>query len=530
MKKIKDKKNIIIISGIALLLVIISVIVYSEIKSYNENKTFNALVDSNKVSTKYYAINHEVSTYKFAEDETTLIVNEDTIPLGTIVTIMDTMVVNDKEYYYVSWKELEESKEALIEFDILNQNMLFEEKVESLGYIPNENINEVGIIIKDTNVFLKKDEIFEPTDKLLNAGEEIVVLFIEDDYSYVLTKKITEDNIILEEPKEEIIIENETAQEEKTTEEEQNTEEEKTTEEEKNELDEEIPIEETISPEDIIFDDSYFTETEPAIDDYEIEFDESDNDEQKELVKIKNMEFEKKTIKTNPNSKINLNLIVNPKDHDENIKYSSSDTNIASVDESGIVTTNNKIGTVTITAKSENLTATCKIKVNPIKVTSISIRDLSKRNFGIGEQLQITTKVLPLNATNKNVRYESSNPSVATVTPTGLLIPKKVGETKITAISTDTNKKSTTKVTVKKPTTKIKITNCPKSIKVGKTYDLNSTANKEGSFIRTYSSSNSAVAIVDNAGIVNAKKTGTVQITIKTYNKLKDTCTIKIVK
>ena len=77
------------------------------------------------------------------------------------------------------------------------------------------------------------------------------------------------------------------------TEEEQNTEEEKTTEEEKNELDEEIPIEETISPEDIIFDDSYFTETEPALDDYEIEFDESDNDEQKELVKIKNMEFEK---------------------------------------------------------------------------------------------------------------------------------------------------------------------------------------------------------------------------------------------
>ncbi|MGN0973185.1 MAG: Ig domain-containing protein [Bacilli bacterium] len=518
MKKIKEKKNIIIISSIALLLIVISVIAYNEIKSYNENKTFNALVEANEVATKYYAINQEVSTYTFGEDETTLIDSEDTIPLGTIVTVKDTMVVNDKEYYYVSWKELEEVKEAFAEAETLNKNMLFEETVESLGYIPNENLNEVGIIIKDTNIFLKKEEIFEPTDKLLNTGEETIILFVEDEYSYVLTKKVTEDNIVTEESKEEIIIEEEPTQEEAITEE------------EKNKVDEEIPIEETVGPDDIIFDDSYFTETEPAIDDYEAEFDESDNNEQKELIKIKNMQFEQKTIKTTPNSKINLNLIVNPKDHDENIKYSSSDTNIANVDESGTVTVNNKIGTVTITAKSEKLTAICKIKVNPIKVTSISIRDLSKRNFGIGEELQITTKVLPLNATNKNVRYVSSNPSVATVTPTGLLIPKKVGETKITAISTDTNKKSTTKVTVKKPTTKIEITNCPKTIKVGKTYDLNSTANKEGSFIRTYSSSNSAVAIVDNAGIVNAKKAGTVQITVKTYNKLKDTCTIKIVK
>ena len=43
----------------------------------------------------------------------------------------------------------------------------------------------------------------------------------------------------------------------------------------------------------------------------------------------------------------------------------------------------------------------------------------------INEQIKLTAKVLPTNATNQNITWESSNTSVATVDNTGKIIGKK---------------------------------------------------------------------------------------------------------
>ncbi len=54
----------------------------------------------------------------------------------------------------------------------------------------------------------------------------------------------------------------------------------------------------------------------------------------------------------------------------------------------------------------------------------------------------------PSNATNKIVKWSSSNEDVATVDNGGKVTPKKLGSTVITVISEDGNRKATCTVTV----------------------------------------------------------------------------------
>ena len=61
---------------------------------------------------------------------------------------------------------------------------------------------------------------------------------------------------------------------------------------------------------------------------------------------------------------------------------------------------------------------------------------------------QLTAIVMPSYATNKNVTWSSSNPSVATVSATGLVTPVAVGETTITVTTQDGNKTAQCVVTV----------------------------------------------------------------------------------
>lgn len=120
---------------------------------------------------------------------------------------------------------------------------------------------------------------------------------------------------------------------------------------------------------------------------------------------------------------------------DKTIVWSSSNDDIVTVSEDGVVTAIS-VGEATITATCGEATATCKITVSPCLVESIEL-DCSKWNGFPGESFTISATVSPDNAIDKTVIWNSSDPGVATVDETGLVIAVKPGSALITAITSN---------------------------------------------------------------------------------------------
>ena len=96
------------------------------------------------------------------------------------------------------------------------------------------------------------------------------------------------------------------------------------------------------------------------------------------------------------------------------------------------------------------------------KVTSVSL-DKDSLNLTDGGSETLTATITPNNATNQNVTWESSNPSVATVDESGKVTAIAPGEATITVTTADGGKTATCTVTVHTATT---ITTQPQSVSV----------------------------------------------------------------
>lgn len=90
-----------------------------------------------------------------------------------------------------------------------------------------------------------------------------------------------------------------------------------------------------------------------------------------------------------------------------------------------------------------------RIKIKPIPVASVSL-DRERSDMAVGETAQLVATVLPENASNRSVRWKSSNSRVASVSPLGIVTAKRVGSATITAVTVSGNKHAACKVTVTK--------------------------------------------------------------------------------
>lgn len=117
---------------------------------------------------------------------------------------------------------------------------------------------------------------------------------------------------------------------------------------------------------------------------------------------------------------------------DKTVTWSSSDTSIATVSSSGVVT-GVKAGTATITAKAggKSDTKTITVEAASVVVTSVSISGAS--SVKVGKTITLTATVNPENATDKTVTWTSTDTSVATVSESGVVTGKKAGSTTIKA-------------------------------------------------------------------------------------------------
>ena len=125
-----------------------------------------------------------------------------------------------------------------------------------------------------------------------------------------------------------------------------------------------------------------------------------------------------------------------------NVIWSSSDNNIASVSTTGLVKGIN-YGSCTITAITEegNFKSVCQVTIqksieNEVKVTGVQVLN-SNIALDIGEEEYIIPNILPNNATNQDVTYVSSSPTIATVDNTGKITGVNYGICEIKVIPVD---------------------------------------------------------------------------------------------
>ena len=216
------------------------------------------------------------------------------------------------------------------------------------------------------------------------------------------------------------------------------------------------------------------------------------------------------------------------------IKWTSSNNDIAVVDENGFVTGISN-GDVTITATTENgKTATWNVTVIS---TPLSI-GLDKENVTLdistNKTYQFKATIYPSTAnTDIGLTWSSSDNSVATVNKDGVVTGVKNGTTVIKVV-TENQKATSASVTVQ--TSPVSISISPSSATIdlsaeNKSVQLKATISPNTTNIKdkiTWTSTNNNIATVDSNGLVRGYANGTVTITATTANGKSTKATITV--
>ncbi|MEP6765015.1 MAG: Ig-like domain-containing protein, partial [Gemmatimonadaceae bacterium] len=200
------------------------------------------------------------------------------------------------------------------------------------------------------------------------------------------------------------------------------------------------------------------------------------------------------------------------------ISWSSSDPVVATVSAGGIVTAKSP-GTASIIATSEGISGSAQIVISLIPVSSVVV-SLSQSTVFVGDPSQATAvaldaqdNVLP----GRIVNYSSSNPAVATVSPTGAITTLSAGAT--TIFATSEGKSGSVPLTVNnRPVSNVSVTLGSQALTVLQTTQAAATLKAANNSILTgrsitWTSSNQLVAIVSASGVVTALLPGTAEIT-----------------
>ena len=153
------------------------------------------------------------------------------------------------------------------------------------------------------------------------------------------------------------------------------------------------------------------------------------------------------------NEHTNLLFEVQPSDaFDKRLKWSSDNEEVATVDENGEVYAHKSgTATITVTTYDGSVSNSCEIIVAK-PVAGVSIEPAEVELTELGKTVQLTAKIQPEDATNKNVTWKSSNESVCMVSNSGELLTTGYGKTVVLATTEDGNYVGTCIVTVSEET------------------------------------------------------------------------------
>lgn len=229
-----------------------------------------------------------------------------------------------------------------------------------------------------------------------------------------------------------------------------------------------------------------------------------------------------------------LNAIVQPADAtNSNIIWISSDKNIASISQEGVVTTKG-IGEVTFTAVSESgaKQAELTVEVIPIAVTGVDL-DSHEMEMIIGEKGKLTVSLTPANATNQEISWSSSRRSIVSVDAEGNIKANAVGTATITVTTADGEYKDSCVITINPVlVSNIELDAKTLEMKVGDKKKINATVLPQSATDKTivWSSSNTKVLNVDQNGNVSAIGAGSANIVAMSADgsEVKAQCTVNV--
>lgn len=159
---------------------------------------------------------------------------------------------------------------------------------------------------------------------------------------------------------------------------------------------------------------------------------------------------EKTTIKVDSISlnKSSLNMVIGETEsltanilpnnaYDKSIIWSSSNNDVATVDDSGKITAKGEgKAIITVKTKDGNHEANCEISVKKTDITDIQLNRYSWLLYK-GQTYNIVATILPSESMDKKLLWKSDNPDIATVDSEGKVTARSKGRAKITVSTLD---------------------------------------------------------------------------------------------
>jgi uncharacterized protein YjdB len=176
-----------------------------------------------------------------------------------------------------------------------------------------------------------------------------------------------------------------------------------------------------------------------------------------------------------------------------------------------------KLGTATVKVSSVSNPEIYQIVTINVtsEVKSITLdKDTADLKYN-GDKLTLVATVLPDTASDKSVKWESSNEKIAKVSKDGVVTPIAVGSATIKATAVDGGYVASCVVTVKNAATSLVLTSPSDNVAKGKSITLTAGPPVPTAYVGkvTWKSSDESIATVDSDGNVTGKSVGAVTIT-----------------
>ena len=240
----------------------------------------------------------------------------------------------------------------------------------------------------------------------------------------------------------------------------------------------------------------------------------------KKIYPVESVSLDKASLELTEGDKATLTATILPENaSNKNISWTSGDEKVATVSATGKVTAvAHGKATITVTTEDGNKTAKCEVtvKAKTIHVESITLNKTELRLERL-DRYTLTATVQPDNATNKEVKWSTSDDNIVTFF-FGDIMAKQAGTAIITATTVDGGLTATCKVTVKEigaiDVTGISLNKSTTTLFIGKKETLVATITPSNATDKTvtWDSSDPTVASAKD-GEVTALKAGKTTIT-----------------
>lgn len=231
----------------------------------------------------------------------------------------------------------------------------------------------------------------------------------------------------------------------------------------------------------------------------------------------------------------NLDIDYGEGDCSKDINYKSTNNTVMSVNSSGVITgLSSGTANLVVNKGGKNIVVPVYVTNSNISLTAIKSK-VSKYQLSSGEKFRMEFSIAPFNTTSFDIKYASSDNSVATVNKYGVVEAQGAGTAKIRAMSNNPLLAAEVEVIVEDPSAKvvpaikIEVSDKLLNMEKGQSKKIHSivTPDEALNSLSKWESSNNSVAVVNSVGVIYARDSGDAIITVKNGD-IKETIKVNV--